>query len=59
MYIFGKNRKLQRNPSLLQLLEEGGVKKEKIVVNDRLDIAICKKYSKHSFAIIWTSYKSR
>jgi thiazole tautomerase (transcriptional regulator TenI) len=35
-----KTKSIQEIMSLLQLLEDGGVKKEKIIINDRLDIAL-------------------
>jgi thiazole tautomerase (transcriptional regulator TenI) len=35
-----KTKTVQEIMSLLQLLEDGGVKKEKIIINDRLDIAL-------------------
>jgi len=35
-----KTKTVQEIISLLQLLEDGGVKKEKIILNDRLDIAL-------------------
>ena len=35
-----KTKTVQEIILLLQLLEDGGVKKEKIIINDRLDIAL-------------------
>ena len=44
-----KTKTAQEIITLIQYLEEGGVEKEKMILNDRLDIALLMGYSNCSF----------